>query len=148
MGGKFLPGEIGHLATGHAELIEQLKITPKLRAGDALVEKSAVLGYGEANAIGSLVDELDAKPPRPEGLQTRDVFGAGLRQAVENGVATASIGLEDVFNTDPISKFDVMLIARAATIAVIGAIGEKGAENAMPHVKHGDVLMNGHFKAV
>src|ERR1017187_1168856 len=35
-----------------------------------------------------------------------------------------------------------MLVAGAAAIRVVRAAGEKGAEDAMFHVKHGDMLMN------
>ena len=41
-----------------------------------------------------------------------------------------------------------MLLTRAAAVGIVFAVGEEGAENAVLHMEHRHVLMNGDIKPV
>ena len=74
--------------------------------------------------------------------------GAGLGATIEQRVATADIGLEAVELADPVAEVDDVFFAGSAAVFVGGAGAEEGAEDAMLHMKHGHVLMEGELEPV
>ena len=93
--------------------------------------------------VGTFVDELDAEAAGAEFEEAGDVVGAGLGAVVVNGVAAAGVGFEGEFGADAVAEGDAVGVAGAAAVAVVFALREKRAEDAVLHVKHGHVLVDG-----
>ena len=64
-------------------------------------------------------------------------MGAG----VKDGVAATNVGADRVGLADPVTNGDTVAVARPTASEVIPALGEKRGEDAVLHVKHGDVLV-------
>ena len=79
---------------------------------------------------------------------SRHVLGPGLGERVEDGVAATGVGFEGMLRADAVAELDLVLVAGTAAIGVIRAVGKERAEDAVLHVKHGHVLVNGDFKPV
>lgn len=74
--------------------------------------------------------------------------GTGLGAAVEEGVTAADIGLEAMELADAVAEVDDVFFAGSAAVFVGGAGAEEGAEDAMLHMKHGHVLVEGEFQPI
>ena len=72
--------------------------------------------------------------------------GAGLGAGVEHGVAAADIGSNGMRFADAIADGDSVMVAWTATGEMVFAFGQKSGEDAVFHMKHGDVLVEGELK--
>ena len=81
---------------------------------------------------------------RAPSASSRATYSApGLRPRVEHGVAAAGVGLERMLQAHAVADLHLMFVARAPAIGVIRPLAQKRAEDAMLHVKHRHVLVNG-----
>jgi hypothetical protein len=74
------------------------------------------------------------------------VGDAGLRAGVEDGVAATNIGPDGMGLANAVADGDPVAVTGAATGEVVFALGEKGGEDTVLHVKHGNVLVEGQLK--
>src|SRR5580704_8133656 len=102
------------LAAGDAELVLELEFTPEFATVNFATEQLAVHGDGLFHLLRGFVEEFDSEFARAEGAHAGDVFRAGLRAGIEDGVAAADIGLERVFRADAVAEQNGMFVARAA----------------------------------
>ena len=72
--------------------------------------------------------------------------GAGLGAGVEHGVAAADIGSNGMRFADAIADGDSVMVAGTATGEMVFALGQKSGEDAVFHMKHGDLLVEGEFE--
>ena len=79
----------------------------------------------------------------PSASMRRDIFRAGLRQRIEDRVAAADVRLDRMLRAHAVAQLHVVLVARPAAVRVVRAAREKRAEDAVLHVKHRHVLVNG-----
>ncbi len=77
-----------------------------------------------------------------------NIFRARLRECIENRVAAADVRLHRMFRANAVTQLYVMHVARTAAVAVVFARGEERAEDAVLHVKHGDMLVNCDLKPI
>src|ERR1035437_36078 len=131
------------LAPRNAELIQQLQLPPELRAGDLAAQQLAVSRNSLRRLVGGFVQELDPEMPHAQGQHARDIIRARLGQRIEDGVAAAGIRLDRVLRAHAVAQLQIVLVAGPAAVRVVRAAGEKSAEDAMLHVKHGHMLVNG-----
>jgi hypothetical protein len=61
---------------------------------------------------------------------------------VENGVSATGIRFERVVGTHSVAQFHFLVVTGTSAIGKIRALREKGAENAMFHMKHRHMLMD------
>src|SRR5438445_108072 len=127
---------LSHRPARHAELADQFQLAPELRAGDLAGQELAILADRLFHLVGSFIDKLHPEMPHPQGQHSGYVLRSRLGARVENSVAAAGVGLDDVLSADPIAQFDLAMIARPPTICIIGAAREESTEEAMLHVKH------------
>lgn len=80
------------------------------------------------------------------GKELGQVRGAGLGAGVEHGVAAADIGSNGMRFADAIADGDSVMVAGTATGEIVFALGQKSGEDAVFHMKHWDVLVNGQFE--
>ena len=102
--------------------------------------------YWEIDAggfFGGFVDKLEAEMAGAQGQEAGGVLGAGLGAGVKQCITAAGVGLERMLLADAVAQGGGVAVAGAAAVGVIGAVGEEGAEEAVLHVKHGDVLVKG-----
>ena len=78
----------------------------------------------------------------PSGEEPGEVLGGGLGDGVEQGVPAADVGLERVVHADPVAELDVVEVAGPAAVGLVGPGREEGAEDAMLHVEHRDLLVD------
>ena len=135
-----------NLAAGDSELVEQLQLAPQLRTGDFTSEQLAILPNRLFHLRGRFVKEFDSEMAHAQGKHSRNIIRAGLRQRVEDGVAASDIRLDRVLHAHAVAQFQIVAIARAAAVRVVRAGREKGAEDAILHVKHRNMLVNGDFE--
>jgi len=109
-------------------------------------EKILVCEYGGQGGDAVFVQEFNAIISQSSGEETLEKTGTGLGATVEERVAAADIGLEAVELADAIAEVDDVLFARSATVLVGGAAAEEGAEDAVLHMKHGHVLVEGELQ--
>src|SRR5262245_30582030 len=81
-----------------------------------------------------------------QGQEPGDVLRAGLGAGIEERVAAASIGAEEVLDADTVAEPYLVSIAGTTTVGEVGALGKESAEDTVFHVKHGHVLVNHYFK--
>jgi len=81
-----------------------------------------------------------------ESHKARCVLGASLRAAIEDCVAAAGICFDGMLRAGTVPQPDLARVAGSPTIGIIGAFGDKSAEDAVFHVKHGHVLMQRDLK--
>ena len=124
-------------------MVEEFEFAPEIGAGDFAAEEALVLRDRADDLVGGFVDELDAEAAGAEGEEAVEVFGAGLGAVVVDSVAAAGVGLEREFGAGAVLEADLVFFAGAAAVVVVFAGGEEGAEDAVLHVKHGHVLMDG-----
>ena len=65
----------------------------------------------------------------------------GLGAGVKDGIAAANVSPDRVGLADPVANADAVAVARPTASEVILALREKRGEDAVLHVKHGDVLV-------
>jgi hypothetical protein len=80
------------------------------------------------------------------GKKLGKVRGAGLGARVKHGVAATDIGANGVRFADTVTDGDSVMVAGAAAGEMVFALGKKCSEDAVFHMKHGDVLVEGEFK--
>ena len=130
-----------HLATGNAELVDELELTPQVRAGDFTAHELAVARQRPRDLFGALIDEFDAEAAGAKFDQPGDIFGTGLGAVIEDRVAAAGVGLEREFGADPITEGDPVGVAGPTAVAVVFPLGQKRAEHTMLHMKHRHMQM-------
>ena len=135
-----------NLAAGDAELVAEFQLAPELCAGDFAAEEQPIFRDRLRDEVGGFVQEFKAEIPQAEREEVRHKFRAGLRERVVERVATAGVGLEWMLGTDAVAEADVVFVAGAAAVRVVGAGREERAENAVLHVKHRHVLVNRHLE--
>jgi hypothetical protein len=69
-------------------------------------------------------------------------LGAG----VKDGVATTDIGPNGMRFSDAVTDGDSVMVAGTATGEMVFALGQKSGKDAVFHMKHGDVLVEGELK--
>jgi hypothetical protein len=69
------------------------------------------------------------------------VGDAGLRPGVKDGVATTDVCPDRVSFADPVANGDPVAVTGTAAGEMVFTLGKEGGENAVLHVKHGDVLV-------
>ena len=74
--------------------------------------------------------------------------GARLGAGVKDGVAATDISPDRVGFADAVADGDSVMVAGSATGEVVFAFGEKSGEDAVLHMKHRDVLVEGELKPV
>ena len=111
-------------------------------AGDGLpVSPKQLHGF-----LRCFVEELDAEAAESGSQQALEMRHPRLRTGVENGVAATDIGPDGVGFTDAIADGDAVAVARATAGEVVFALRKKGGEDAVLHVKHRDMLVQGELK--
>ena len=80
------------------------------------------------------------------GEKLGEVRGAGLGAGVKNGVAATNIGPNGMGFSDAVADGDSVMVAGTAAGEVVFALGQKSREDAVFHMKHGDVLVKGEFE--
>jgi len=80
------------------------------------------------------------------GEKLGEMRGAGLRARVKHGVAATDIGPNWMRFSDAVADGDSVMVAGSATGEVVFALGKKSSEDAVFHMKHGDVLVKGEFE--
>ena len=93
-------------------------------------------------------EELDAEAAESGSQKAFEMRHPRLRTGVENGVAATDIGPDGVGFTDAIANGDAVAVARSTTGEVVFSLRKKGGEDAVLHVKHWDVLVEGELKPV
>ena len=93
-----------------------------------------------------LIEQLDPKVCQSGGKESPQVRYAALRAGIENRISATHIGADGMGLAYPVSHRDAVTVTRAATGEVILALGEEGGKNAVLHMKHGDVLVEGELK--
>jgi hypothetical protein len=71
---------------------------------------------------------------------------AGLGARVKHRVATSDIGTNGMGLADAVTDGDSVMVAGTATGEMVFALGKKSSEDAVFHMKHGDVLVEGEFE--
>src|SRR6266478_291793 len=104
--------------------------------------------YGLHRLLRGLVKKFQAEMSHTKRQEPCYVVGAGLCSGIENGIAAADIGLDWMIRPDAIAEPNVMFVTRPAAIGKICAVGQEGAENAMLHMKHRHVLMDGYLEPI
>ena len=129
-------------------MVDKLQFAPEVGAGDFAAEKAAILGDHAFDFSRCFIHEFDAKMACTDGAKSLEIFGASLGHGIEDSIAATSVGLERMLRADAVLELDIVGIAGAATISIVGAFGEERAENAVLHVEHGHVLVQGDFEPV
>ena len=92
------------------------------------------------------IQQLQTEVAQACGKKLGKVRGAGLGAGVKDGVATTDIGPNGMRFADAIADGDSVMVAGTATGEMVFALGQKSGEDAVFHMKHGDVLMEGEFE--
>jgi hypothetical protein len=80
------------------------------------------------------------------GKKLGKVRGAGLGARVKHGVAATDIGSDGMRFSYAVAYSDSVMVAGAAAGEMVFALGEKSGEDAVFHMKHRDVLVEGEFE--
>ena len=67
-------------------------------------------------SVVGLGQQLDAEIAEAAGEERRHDFGRALRHGVEERVAAADVGVQDVFHADAVAQLHRVNIARAAAV--------------------------------
>jgi hypothetical protein len=92
------------LAAGDTELVQQLKLTPELRAGDLAAQQLAVSSNRLGGLVRRLVEEFDSEMAHAQGQHAGDIIRTRLRHGIEDGIAAAGIRLDRVLRPDPVAQ--------------------------------------------
>jgi len=71
---------------------------------------------------------------------------SGLRAGIEDGVTATDVGPDGMGLANAVTNGDPVVIAGAAASEVVFSLGKEGGEDAVLHMKHRDVLVEGEFK--
>ena len=80
------------------------------------------------------------------GKELGQVRGAGLGARVKHSIAATDIGPNGMRLSNAVADGDSVMVAGTATGEVVFALGKKSSEDAVFHMKHGDVLVKGEFE--
>ena len=105
-------------------------------------EEVSVGGEDLAGFGGGFLEQFHAEASQPGGVEFFEKGGTGLSGGVEERVAAAHIGAQRVLHAHAVAEVDAVLLAGAAAIGVICAVGEKRREDAVLHVKHRHVVVD------
>ena len=108
---------------------------------EVLVGREDLAGFG-----GRFFEEFDSKMAEAGGVEFFEKGGAGLGGCVEEGVAATDIGAERVIHSNAVAEMDAMFFAGAAAVGVVGAFGHESGKNAVLHVKHRHVVVDGELE--
>ena len=119
-----------------------MKVVASAALGEeVLVGREDLVGFG-----GGFFEEFDAEMAKTGGVEFFKEGGAGLGGGVEECVAATDIGAERMLHAHAIAQVDSVLFAGATAICVVGALGHEGGENAVLHVKHRHVVVDGELE--
>ena len=105
------------------------------------------VGPQEADGlVRRFIEELDPEFTKSGLEKMRKVGDSGLRAGVEDGVTATDVGPDGVGLADAVANGDAVTVAGAAAGEVVLAMREEGGEDAVFHMKHRDVLVEGEFK--
>jgi len=135
-----------HGATGNTKLILEFEGFPELYACNVSGQELAIEGDRPFHLLRGLIHKLQAEMPQTQVEQPLHIFRACLGGAVKHGVAASGIGLEDVVGVGAIAQFHFMGFARPPAVGEVRSLREEGAEDAMFHVEHWHVLVDGDFQ--
>ena len=96
--------------------------------------------------LGGFIQQFDPEFSQPGFEKTRQVGNPGLGAGIEDGIAATDIGPDGVGFADAVADGDAVAVAGAATGEVVFSLGKKGGEDAVLHMKHRNVLMEGELK--
>lgn len=91
-------------------------------------------------------EEFDAERAETGGMKILEIRRAGLRGGVEERVAAADIGPQGVLHANTVAEVDAVFLAGSAAIRVVGPIGKECRKDAVLHMKHGHVVVQGEFE--
>ena len=112
------------------------------------VEGVGVEADGPGHGLGGIVEELDPEVPGPRassrGRYSAAVWGTALNRVFRQPTSA----LSGWSMPDPVAELDVVVVAGAAAVGLVGPGREEGAEDAMLHVEHRDLLVDHHLQPV
>jgi hypothetical protein len=79
-------------------------------------------------------------------MELPKVSGTGLCNGIEEGVPASDIGTEWMLHADTILEMNPVGLAGTTAIGMIFALGEECREDAVLHMKHRHVLVDGQLK--
>ena len=82
-----------------------------------------------AGLLRRFVEKFQPEMPHAQCEHAGDILRAGLRPRVEDGVAAAGVGLDRMLRAHAVAQPHLVPVAGPAAVAVIGAVGEKRAED-------------------
>ena len=92
------------------------------------------------------IQQLQTEVAQACGKELGQVRGAGLGARVKHCIAATDISANGMRFPDAIADGDSVMVAGTATGEMVFALGQKSGEDAVFHMKHGDVLMEGEFE--
>lgn len=97
-------GSSRHLSASDAELIEQLKLAPKLLSVDPAAEQLPIFLDGGFYLRRRFIQKLDAEMARTQGDHALDIFRPRLRQRIEDRVAATNVSFDGVLGADAVAQ--------------------------------------------
>ena len=79
-------------------------------------------------------------------MEIVEIGGSTLRGGVKESIAASDIRTERVLHANTVTQVDAVLLAGAAAIRMVGAVGQKCGEDTMLHMKHGHVMVKGELE--
>ena len=129
-------------AARDADAVDGSQPGPDIAASAPPGEEIAIGADDPVDGLHRLVEELDAEVGDATGEEHRHHLSAALGHGMEEGVAAADVGRERVFDANPITELDDMVVAGTAAVGLVGAGRENGAEDTVLHVEQGHPLMD------
>src|SRR5215471_5224624 len=106
--------------------------------GESFLEGSDHLTH----LLGALMHELEPEVPKPSIEPQLEVFGASLRLGPEDRVTATHIRHDGVHPSGFVLERHTVRFTRMPAVGIVGAGGQEAAEDAVLHVKHGEMLID------
>ena len=116
-------------------------------AGICLASQGLPIGLKQAHGLfRRFIQQFKAEVAQACSKELGQVRGAGLGARVKHRVAAADIRSNGMRFSDAVAYGDTVMVAGATAGEMVFALGEKSGEDAVFHMKHGDVLVKGQFE--
>ena len=102
--------------------------------------------YLLAKFCRALKESINSKGRNSARLKRWNKGASRLRNAVKHGVPTLSVGFKRMKSPLGVAKLDAMFFTRPSAIAVTRARREERREDAVLHVKRGNIMVGCYLK--